>query len=306
MKNSIIIAIVIVVMVGLGLFIFSQTSRDKVETPEQESVIETEESENLTEEGQMEDGTLKQGRSIIGSSVEGREIESYTFGSGENHLLFVGGIHGGYSWNTALVAYELVDYLEKNPNALPQNLKVSVIPVLNPDGLNKVVGTSGRFSASSVPVSTDESVPGRFNANNVDLNRNFDCEWQENATWQNKTVSGGRAPFSEPESLAFKNFVEANKPDLAVVWYSAVGGVFASNCRNGVLPETSEATNIYAKASGYRAYEEFNFYEITGDMTNWLAKIKIPAISVLLTNHRDVEWDKNLKGIQALFGHYNN
>ena len=39
-------------------------------------------------------------------------------------------------------------------------------------------------------------------------------------------------------------------------------------------------------------------------MTNWLAKIKIPAISVLLTNHEDTEWDKNLAGIKALLQYY--
>ncbi|MEK7201084.1 MAG: hypothetical protein AAB737_00415 [Patescibacteria group bacterium] len=110
--------------------------------------------------------------------------------------------------------------------------------------------------------------------------------------------------FSEPESAALKNYVETNRPDAAIVWYSAVGGVFASNCHNGVLPETRTLTNLYADASGYRAYGEFNFYEITGDMVNWLAKSNIPAISVLLTNHTDTEWSKNQKGITALLKYY--
>ena len=39
-------------------------------------------------------------------------------------------------------------------------------------------------------------------------------------------------------------------------------------------------------------------------MTNWLAKNSIPAISVLLTNHTDTEWSKNLAGIQALLTYY--
>ncbi len=43
---------------------------------------------------------------------------------------------------------------------------------------------------------------GRFNANDVDLSRNFDCNWQASALWQNKKVSGGNAVFSEPESVA--------------------------------------------------------------------------------------------------------
>jgi hypothetical protein len=89
-----------------------------------------------------------------------------------------------------------------------------------------------------------------------------------------------------------------------VVWYSAAGGVFASNCHNGVMPETLAITNVFAAASGYQAYKEFNFYTITGDMVNWLAKKNIPGISVLLTTHEDVEWSKNRAGIEALLEYY--
>jgi hypothetical protein len=172
--------------------------------------------------------------------------------------------------------------------------------------LNKVVGTSGRFTAADVPASQEVQVSGRFNANTVDLNRNFDCDWQSVGKWQNKNVSGGTAAFSEPEAVAIKNYVEANNPRAVVVWYSAAGGVFASSCHNGVLAETKTLTSLFAKASGYRAYENFNFYEITGDMVNWLAKNEIPAISVLLTNHTDTEWSKNRAGIEAVIKHFAN
>jgi len=37
---------------------------------------------------------------------------------------------------------------------------------------------------------------------------------------------------------------------------------------------------------------------------NWLAKNKIPAISVLLSTHTDTEWDKNRKGVEALLQSY--
>lgn len=240
----------------------------------------------------------------IGKSVEGRDITAYHFGTGTTEVLFVGGIHGGYEWNTSLVAFEAVDYLKSNPSIIPSNVKVTIIPVLNPDGLNKVVGSAGRFSASSVPADSADTVPGRFNANNVDLNRNFDCDWQTNATWQSKTVSGGSRAFSEPESQALKNYVETNKPAAAIVWYSSAGGVYASSCHNGVSSATNALTKTFATASGYKAYQDFDFYEITGDMVNWLAKINVPAISVLLTNHTDTEWSKNQKGIDAVLKSY--
>jgi len=216
----------------------------------------------------------------------------------------VGGMHGGYAWNTTLLAYELIDYLTANPSVVPANVKVTVVPVLNPDGLYKVVGTDGRFVAGDITQTLAQTIPGRFNANNVDLNRNFDCDWKSTGTWQNTTVSGGSAAFSEPESLAIKTYVEANKPKAAVVFFSAAGGVYSASCGGSVSTETTTLTNAYAKAAGYPAHTTFDAYATTGDMTNWFARQNIAAISVLLTNHTDTEWDKNWKGIEAVLKVY--
>lgn len=244
-------------------------------------------------------------KTVIGTSVQGKSITAYHYGTGTSELLFVGGIHGGYEWNTVQVAYQLMDYLAANPSAVPSNLKVTVIPVLNPDGLAKVVGDKDRFTSADVPIKSDDKLTsGRFNANNVDLNRNFDCDWQSTGVWQNKKVSGGTAAFSEPESQAIKAYVEKNKPTAVVAWYSAAGGVFSSSCHNGVDIETAVITKAFAKASGYKAYESFDFYATTGDMMNWLAKIGTPAISVLLTDHINTEWTKNQAGVEAVLKYY--
>jgi hypothetical protein len=122
--------------------------------------------------------------------------------------------------------------------------------------------------------------------------------------WQKTKVSGGTEVFSEPESKAIKQYVESRRPAAAVVWYSAANGVYSSNCHNGVSGETSVLTTLYSKASGYPAYENFDFYAITGDMTNWFAKNNIPAISVLLSTHDSAEWDKNKAGVNALLKHF--
>lgn len=301
MKKIIILIIVLALISLIGyLSLRNQPENTQVtETPTPTGQNE----ENTGEENEDPDGP---GVTVIGKSVEDRDITAYHFGDGETELLFVGGIHGGYSWNTALVAYELMDYLEENTDVVPQNVKVTVIPVLNPDGLNKVVGSAGRFTEADVPDNQSETIAGRFNARNVDLNRNFDCDWQTEGTWQSRTVSGGDSAFSEPEAQAIRDYVNREEPTAVVVWYSAAGGVFASNCHGGVSSETTALTNAYAEASGYRAYQSFDFYEITGDMVNWLAKENIPAISVLLTNHSDIEWDKNRAGIEALLERYEN
>lgn len=300
MKN-IIIGIIVVLALGLGIYYFTGTKSNKV-------VLDVDKNVATTTKDVVKVATstvpVSGSQSILGTSVSGKNILAYHYGTGSTEILLVGGIHGGYAWNTPLLAFQVMDYLKANPTVIPAGLRVTVIPVLNPDGLAKVTGTDGRFTVGDVSESQTTVVAGRFNANKVDLNRNFDCDWQSTGVWQNKDVSGGTSAFSEPETKALKTYVEASQPKAVVAWYSAAGGVYSSNCHNGVLPETKDLTSNYAKASGYTANDEFDFYETTGDFTNWLAKKGIPAIGVLLTNHTDTELAKNKAGLLAIFKYY--
>jgi hypothetical protein len=307
MKNILLIVVAILVVVGGGYYFFTKGDDTYTKTPSTEVVTpdktaSTTGTSTLVVEQETEATNDK--NSVIGKSVAGNDITAYHFGTGKTELLFIGGIHGGYSWNTALLGFELINWLEENEEAIPDNVRVTIIPVLNPDGLEKVTGSTGKFVALDASKVEAERIAGRFNNNKVDLNRNFDCEWKATGTWQNRAVSGGSAAFSEPESKALRTYVIENEPTAVVTWYSAAGGVYASSCKNGTLAETLTLTNLFAKASGYTAHEEFDYYEITGDMVNWLAGQKIPAISVLLTNHEQTEFSKNQAGIEAIFKHY--
>lgn len=298
--KKIIIIIVILVLVGVGgYFLLNNPSNGVIINSDGTTSLDEANTPSAT-------STMSKTETVIGKSVQGRDITAYHYGvTGDTEILFVGGMHGGYGWNNALVAYELMDYLKANPNLIPVNVKVTVVPVLNPDGLSKVISTTTeKFAAADVSKSTEVKNAARFNANNVDLNRNFDCDWQANAKWRTTDVSGGTQAFSEPESQAIRNYVESHDLGAVIVWYSAAGGVFSSSCHNGVLTETKNLTQTFAKASGYPAYEEFDFYEITGDMMNWLAKKEIPAISVLLTNHEETEWSKNKAGVEAVLKYF--
>ena len=226
---------------------------------------------------------------VIGISVEGRSIDSYTYGAGDTHIAFVGGVHGGYEWNSVLLAYTFIDYLDANP-----------------DGLYKVTGRAGRFNA--IDASTDEEVLalGRFNANAVDINRNFDCKWKPKSMWRSQAVNAGSAPFSEPEAKAIRDFVLTNRPEAVIFWHSQSNAVYASECENGILPQTLDIMNAYSRASGYPAVKTFDAYEITGDSEGWLASINIPAITVELKTHKTIEWEQNLAGIKAIFEYFGN
>lgn len=241
---------------------------------------------------------------VIGLSVKGRKIEAHTFGNGAKHLVFVGGIHGGYEWNSVVLAYKFLDYLNETSGTLPANLKVIVIPSANPDGVYSVVGKEGRFEAEDVPTLKPSQGGGRVNANRVDLNRNFDCKWKQQAVWRGNKVSAGTKAFSEPEAVAIRDFVLRERPAAVIFWHSQANAVYASECENGILPETLEIMNAYARAAGYPAVDTFDAYEVTGDAEGWLASIGIPAITVELKTHEIIEWEKNLAGIKALFEYY--
>lgn len=306
MKNLVIILIALLIIGGVGYYVMSNRMSETYTPEETEDITPiVDKSNDIPTPIEEDEGTGGEAQEagpveVIGQSAGGNDITAYHFGDGEKEVLFVGGVHGGYSFNTALLGFELIDRFEEDQGAVPDGLRVTVIPVLNPDGLETIVGSTGRFVASAAPSSVEERIAGRFNDNEVDINRNFDCEWTEEAVWQNRDVNGGEEPFSEPEARALRDYVESHDVDAAVVYFSQAGGVYASNCRNGVLPETTTLVNVYAKASGYPAFEEFDYYEITGDMVNWMAKVNVPAISVLLTDHRNTELAKNSAGVDAV------
>lgn len=241
---------------------------------------------------------------VIGRSVIGRDISVTSFGNGEKHLLFVGGIHGGYEWNSALLAYQMIDYLTNNPELIPADIKISIIPNLNPDGIFTVTGIDGKFSLSNVKDTEQRVAAARFNANKVDLNRNFACKWTATSTWRGEEVSAGTAAFSEPETIALRDFVAKNEPTAVVFWHSQADNVYGSECEEGILADTITLMKTYAGSAGYGEVEKFDAYPITGDAEGWLASIGIPAVTVELKTYNSTEWPKNLAGTMAVIKQY--
>jgi len=241
--------------------------------------------------------------SVIGQSVDSRPIHTYSFGNGDKEILFIGGIHGGYEWNSVLLAYEMIDYFTTTPEDIPADISLVIIPVLNPDGLATVTGTTGRFTVSDV-TNWSADGRGRFNANTVDLNRNFDCNWSPSSTWRSAPVQTGTAAFSEPEAQALRDYVLAAQPVATVFWHSVANAVYASECNAGVLPVTLDIMDAYATAGSYAAVPVFDAYPITGDAEGWLASINIPAITVELESRDSIEWSRNLAGTKSVIDYF--
>lgn len=221
----------------------------------------------------------------IGTSVEGRSLWAWQFGEGRYSIVLVGGIHGGFEGNTVVLAEELVDYFRSNPGDVLPSVRLVIIPAANPDGLVR-----------------GSEIEGRFNARGVDLNRNWGCEWSDTAVLRDVEVDPGPRPFSEPETFALRAYFIAESPDAVIFYHSAAGGIFLGQC--GEHPAAVWLGELLEEATGYPHHETFEYYEVSGDATNWLAERGIPAAVVETYTKEETDFDINLAGVMALQCHF--
>lgn len=195
--------------------------------------------------------------------------------------MLVGGIHGGYEGNTVTLVNELIEHFERTPDDVLPGISIILVPVANPDGL-----ALGR------------QAEGRFNANRVDLNRNWGCEWSPDAVWRNQSVDPGPHAFSEPETQALAAFIREVQPAAAVFYHSAAEGVFAGECEGGHGSAILAA--VIGEAAGYPYGEAFSAYLVTGTAASWVDGQGIPAVDLELSTTRSSEFQRNLLGVQAV------
>ncbi len=228
--------------------------------------------------------TLCRRTSQIGTSVQGRAILAHWYGSGSSIVMFVGGIHGNEKSST-LTMKSWLDELERYADRIPANRTIVVVTDANPDG----------YAGNS-----------RFNANGVDLNRNFPSDnWSANVTgpgYTNKINGGGTSPLSEPESSALANFV--NQYHLrAVLSFHAVASIVSPN---GVADSTAIA-QLYTSKAPYR-YADANQtdatlgYTTTGDFEFWLRDKGIPNVLIELSTLAKNEFSKNRDALWLMVG----
>lgn len=222
---------------------------------------------------------------IIGYSVGGQPIAVGRYGSGPHKIVLVGGIHAGASPNSIELTRTTAQWLADNPEGLPASVTVIVLENLNPDS---------EYAPGKLE--------GRYNANGVDLNRNWDCEWKADPAIQGvrRQGAGGDAPFSEPETHALAQFLEGEKPELVIFWGAqAAGGMVIPGGCPSIDESTEQLTRAFSESAGY-AYEAELFSSTEGDATNWLALQGIPSFFVLLPDVWSVHWVENLEGLMAV------
>ncbi len=221
------------------------------------------------------------GSFVVGKTAQGRDLLARSFGSGERILLLVGGMHGGWEANTVTLVGQLIDHFAATPADVLDGVTLVLIPVVNADGL-----LFGRTPA------------GRFNANGVDLNRNWGCSWSPDAVWRRMQVNPGPNAFSEPETQTLSDFILSLRPTAALFYHSAANGVYAGGCRDDHGSQAMSA--IYAQAAGYRYDLPFKAYDVSGAESDWADGQGIAAADVELSSWTDSEFERNLRGVMAL------
>ena len=219
----------------------------------------------------------------IGRSARGRPIVVHRFGDGPRARLLVGGIHGGYEANTVQLMSRTVEHLLATPQEVPADMTLYVVVNANPDGY----------------ASGTDRLRGRMNGAGVDLNRNWDFAWQRQAWHGMNPVSGGWAPFSEPETRALRDFIRERSVEAAIFYHSQMGAVFHGA---GVTQTHSVAlAQAVARATGYvHRPEGIPGQIMTGNSIDYLTVHEgVDAIEIELLTRFDIEWQRNLAGVRA-------
>ncbi len=162
---------------------------------------------------------------IIGKSERGRPVYLLDIGQGEHPTVIFGAFHGDEQAGFHLVC-QLADTLYAQPQLIHK--RVLLVPVVNPDGLlNRT----------------------RFNANKVDINRNFPtANWSPVA--RKKRYFPGRQPGSEAETQLVMWLLEKYHPARIISIHDAL----KMNNFNG------PAERLATLLAGY------NHYPVTADV----------------------------------------
>jgi protein MpaA len=144
---------------------------------------------------------------VIGKSVKGRDIIAYRLGTpGGRVVLVVGQVHGNEPKGV-----DVARAIRSTP--VPKGIDLWVIDTLNPDG----------YAAGT-----------RQNANKVDLNRNFEHNWNYIPLSPNHGQYSGEKPADQPETKAMQAFIRQIKPAITGWWHQDANRVGVSGARKEI------------------------------------------------------------------------
>ena len=211
----------------------------------------------------------------IGQSVMGKPIWYLRMGSGENQVLY-NAEHHANEWITTPLLLKFAEELaaaavsgnkifDQNAAELLDYATVTLVPAVNPDGLDLVTGElkQGEFYRGAMNISDDwQKIPfpsgWKANIRGTDLNLQYPAGWER--AKEIKYAQGvrgpapmdyvGSAPLSAPESRALYDFTLASSPRLTLSYHTQGEEIYwrYGECEPEGAKKIGE---LFAKLSGY-------------------------------------------------------
>jgi len=164
----------------------------------------------------------------IGTTFEGRDIvlakisKNVETADSKPAMLYTGSVHAR-EWIGHELALKFIDYVAKNQDVDPELEKsltestIYMVPCLNPDGYE--------YSRKHFSFWRKNRRKNHDGTIGVDLNRNFSIGFVKQKD-TSSNVYGGEEPFSEAETRAMKDFVDAHENITIAFDYHSQGNVF--------------------------------------------------------------------------------
>lgn len=214
----------------------------------------------------------------IGRSVMGNDIPEILIGSGLKRVHANGAFHANEWITTPLLMVFLNDYLLALTNQtnlrgvnvlnLYLSTRMSLVPMVNPDGVNLVINGAPDEEPyrSNVLHCNDGSLDfstWKANIRGVDLNNQFPAKWEFEKERKLKQLGPrdfpGEQPLSEPESLAMANVTRYSNFHRVLAFHSQGEEIYWGF--EGLEPPESEIiVNEFARVSGYRPVRYLDSY----------------------------------------------
>ncbi|MFW6304334.1 MAG: M14 family zinc carboxypeptidase [Candidatus Saliniplasma sp.] len=229
----------------------------------------------------------------IGNSWEGRDLWVLEITSEEDvqvndkpEIFVDGGMHAR-EWSGPQVAsyftWRLVNEYDTNEtvNWLLNNRRVFVMPMVNPDGY--IYDGDGNYEErDSWRKNRNDSTP--TTAVGVDLNRNWDIDWESGNDDPYAADYKGESPFSEYETKNMRDFILANDVDTYQNLHSYAGTMLIPWCNStdptphddwyrGMAEHMTSHTSIMGDDSQQYSYgqaEEEIGYSAPGGSGDWV------------------------------------
>lgn len=211
---------------------------------------------------------------IYGESVLGRPLRALSFGEGARQVIFTAAHHAN-EWITTLLLLRYGEALAEgligggdvggvSVEALFERCRITMLPLVNPDGTDLVTGALTE-SEALLPASLAAAYPSvpfpegwKANFNGVDLNLQYPADWDE--ARRIKFAQGydrpgprdfvGRSPLCAPESRAVYELTERLDPALTLSFHTQ-GEVIYWKFRDREAPGSRALGERLARLSGY-------------------------------------------------------